>query len=123
MKPGIRATADLSGLKPGDRFSPHCKLNNAMVPFGLLRADISIGKQKVSLGAKLCWGVLASYAGSNGLCFPLQQTIASDMNVSLDTVKRYVHELRKAHLIEIEYRSTGRIRQSKASAPRSFLAY
>lgn len=123
MRRTNRSGVDLSAMKTGERFNPFNLFHCVMVPLAFLKAKISVAGKlttakntgaggKLSIGAKVCWGVLAYYAGDGKQCYPLQQTIADDMGVSVDRVKDYIAELEAAGLIEIEYRSSGRIRQS-----------
>lgn len=52
---------------------------------------------------------LADRANKNGICWPAIPTIARDLKLSESTVRRAVHDLRKARLIctEQRYRENG----------------
>jgi hypothetical protein len=70
----------------GDRFNPWRRFRGVMIPDPVLAFDIS-------LGAKVCYGVLARYAGEDGECFPTMQTIGGRIGVSDRQAKTYVAEL------------------------------
>ena len=57
-----------------------------MIPDPVLASDIS-------LGAKVCYGVLARFAGKRGQCFPTMQTIGRRIGVSDRQAKTYIAEL------------------------------
>jgi DNA-binding transcriptional regulator YhcF (GntR family) len=57
------------------------------VPNGILRDP------NLSVGAKLAYATLLSYAWQKDRCFPGQGTMATDMGVSEDSVNRYLKEL------------------------------
>jgi len=57
-----------------------------MIPDPVLASDLS-------LGAKVCYGVLARFAGERGGCFPTMQTIGARIGVSDRQASTYVAEL------------------------------
>jgi hypothetical protein len=57
---------------------------------------------ELSAGAKLAYGVLARFAGRDGVCRPSARTIAERLGVSDRQVKSYVSELVRAGYIERE---------------------
>jgi hypothetical protein len=93
-------------MKTGERFIPYRQFRSVLIPLSLVRCA------GVSHGAKLCWGVLAYHAGERGDCYPLQETIANELGVSVESVKRYLVELRDQRLIEIETHGHGRVHQN-----------
>ncbi len=70
----------------------------AQVPRPVLRA------KGLSPKAKLVYASLLDYAWQAGSCFPGQQRLASDLDVSLDTVQRALQELRAFQLVDWERR-------------------
>ncbi len=72
----------------------HLAFLNSQVPNWLME------RTEVSPGAKLCYGKLCQYAGRDGKCYPLQETMAQGLGVSKDTVQRYIRELVSFKLIE-----------------------
>jgi len=70
----------------------------AQVPRPVLRA------KGLSPKAKLVYAALLDYAWQAGSCFPGQQRLADDLDVSLDTVQRALQELRAFQLVAWERR-------------------
>ncbi len=66
------------------------------VPNALLRHPT------ITLGAKIAYGVLLSYAWGKGSCFPGQETMAVDMGVSKRSVIIYLKQLQDEGLISIK---------------------
>jgi Helix-turn-helix domain len=61
-------------------------------------------KGDVSVGAKLAYAMLLKYAWGDSACFPGQTKLADDMGSGERSVRRYLEELEKAGLLEIEQR-------------------
>jgi hypothetical protein len=80
-------------LQPGDTFNPYRMFNGLFIPEGLARCPW------ISAGAKLAWGRLARYAGSNGVCHPTVTTLAEEIGVSGRQAQRYLAELVRSRLI------------------------
>jgi DNA-binding transcriptional regulator YhcF (GntR family) len=57
----------------------------------------------LSRGARRCLQLLRSYDGPKG-CIPFQETLATQLEVSVRTVQRYVRELTQAEEISVEKR-------------------
>lgn len=81
-----------------EEINPYRKWIGAFIPNWLLN------KNEVSQGAKLCYGRLCQYAGSNGEAFPRQGEIAKALGVSSRQVRKYLKELEQHQLISIERR-------------------
>jgi hypothetical protein len=79
----------------GERFIPWRRLMGAMIPDPVMASELSAG-------AKLAYGVLARFAGRDGVCRPSARTIAERLGVSDRQVKSYVSELVRAGYIERE---------------------
>ena len=47
----------------------------------------------VSCGAKAVYAYLCSFSGYEGVCYPSQKLIAHDLNLNVDTVRKYLREL------------------------------
>jgi hypothetical protein len=77
----------------GERFVPWRRFKTYyLIPDPVMAADISPG-------AKLCWGVLARFAGKDGRCFPTMQTIGRQIGVSERQAKSYIAELTRERYI------------------------
>ena len=69
--------------------------------FILTKADLSVG-------AKLAYAMLLKYAWQDDACFPGQIKLAQDMGAGERSVRRYLEELEKTDLLEIEQRGLGK---------------
>ncbi len=54
----------------------------------------------LSLKAKLTYSLLLDYAWDKDTCFPSHETLATELDTSVDTVQRALHELRDFQLID-----------------------
>ena len=63
--------------------------------------------QHLSMGAKLTYAMLLSYAWYNNSCFPGQKTLADDIGTSERSVRTYLKELQDAGLLEVERHGLG----------------
>ena len=63
---------------------------------------------KLSMGARIAYAVLLSYAWNNNCVFPGQETMSSDMGVDERTLRRYLDELKKSGLVEVTQRGLGK---------------
>lgn len=68
----------------------------AALPYLVLRDT------RLSLGARLGYAVLLSYAWQEGACFAGQQKMAKDMGVSERQLRRYLQELEDAAYVRIK---------------------
>jgi hypothetical protein len=59
----------------------------AVIPNCLLR------RNDISAGAKLTWARLAQYAGKDGTCYPKRETLAFEIGVHENTLRKYITEL------------------------------
>ena len=80
------------------RINPHKMFVGNFVPVWLM------ARPEISSGAKLMYALIARHAGRNGDCFPFQATLAGEMAISERSAGKFLRELRKAKLIEIERR-------------------
>lgn len=82
---------------PGQPFDPRQRglFGFVKCPAGLLRSTA------MTPGAKLCWALLADLCGDDG-CFPTHKRLADGLGISIESVKRYLRELRAAGLIRTE---------------------
>ena len=76
------------------RINPYKMFVGSFVPNWLLC------RREISQGAKLCYARLAQFAGEDGLCYPKQTTLASELGVAERTVRDYIRELEESNLIE-----------------------
>ena len=65
-------------------------------------------KKDISVGAKLAYAMLLSYAWNNDLCFPGQAKLAEDMGAAERSIRTYLNELETAGLLEIVQRGLGK---------------
>lgn len=56
----------------------------------------------LSVGSKLTYAMLLSYAWQNDYCFPGQKTLANDMGVSPRSVVSFIKELQKRECITVK---------------------
>ena len=72
------------------------------VPNAVLRA------KKLSMGAKMTYAALLSYAWNDDYCFPGQQRLADDIGVSRQTANEYIQELKRKGYVIIIRKGQGR---------------
>lgn len=63
------------------------------IPNRILRNSV------ITLGARMCYAMLLSYAWQDDFCFPAQIRLAEDLGIGERTVRQYLNELREAGLI------------------------
>ncbi len=63
---------------------------------------------QISLGSRMCYGMLLSYAWQDDFCFPAQTRLADDLGIGERTVRQYLNELRDAGLITWKQRGLNR---------------
>lgn len=68
--------------------------------YGLISRDIMRNKN-ISLGAKAIYCYLNSFAGSKGICYPSLDLIRLEMNLSKNTLNKYMKELKETGLIKV----------------------
>lgn len=71
--------------------------------------NIILKSKEVSVGAKLTYAMLLSYAWDNDFCFPGQETLAEDIGVSKRSVVTFVSDLEIAGYISIKRQGLGRV--------------
>ena len=64
--------------------------------------------EKISLGAKLAYTMLLSYAWQNDYCFPGQERLAKDMGSGVRSIVRYIQELEKNEFLKVKRQGQGR---------------
>lgn len=72
------------------------------VPNSILRS------QRLSMGAKMAYAALLSYAWNEDYCFPGQQRLADDIGVSRQTANEYIQELKRKGYVNIVRKGQGR---------------
>ena len=68
----------------------------------------ALTSSKISPGGKLAYVMLLKYAWYNDMCFPGQETLATDMGSGERSVRRYLHELEQAKFITIKRQGQGK---------------
>ena len=74
---------------------PVLRLGFAQVPVMVLR-DI-----RLSIGARLIYGVLLSYAWQKASCFAGQSQLAKDLGISTRQAQRYIEELKAVRWLDV----------------------
>lgn len=74
----------------------------AAVPYVVLR-DAGL-----CVGARLAYAILLMYAWQDGACFPGQEKMAADMDVSERQLRRYLEDLETAGYIRIKQQGLNR---------------
>ena len=82
-------------MKEGDVFIPYKVFIGVFIPNCVLEAE------DLPPSAKLLYGVLSSYSGKNGRCYPSQAVIAEKVKLKEDTVYRLLHILSMGGYIKI----------------------
>jgi len=77
-------------------FDPVSAQGFTQVPNFILRS------QKLSMGAKMAYSMLLSYAWQNNFCFPGQETLATDIGVSKRSVVSFIKELQKSECVSVK---------------------
>ncbi len=81
-------------MKTGERFTP--------IP------DFIMRRRDLTHGAKCLWGRLDRYAQKNGKCYPSLPTLATELGTSIDSVRRFIVQLKNAGLIRVAKAGLGR---------------
>lgn len=67
--------------------------------FGIVPYNV-ISDPNLSVQAKCLYALLCCYANKERKCFPKKTTLADELNVSFDTIKRYLRELKANNYIK-----------------------
>ena len=94
----IRHRADNSAQDIIEILDPNLRLGFAQMPRPVLRAA------GLSRNAKTLYALLLDYAWQDGSCFPGQSRLATDLDISVDTLKRDLDELRRYGLLNWKQR-------------------
>lgn len=73
--------------------------------YGIIQREIMC-LPNISALAKSTYALLVAYAGEKEYCFPSMDVISENLNLSYPSVKKYLNELEKIKLVEVE-RHTG----------------
>ncbi|GJM03133.1 MAG: hypothetical protein DHS20C08_16340 [Rhodomicrobium sp.] len=79
-----------------DGFDPVSAQGFTQVPNFILKS------KDLSVGAKLTYAMLLSYAWANNYCFPGQATLAEDIGVSPRSVVTFIKELQQRDCISVK---------------------
>ena len=66
-----------------------------------------INNQELSLGAKVVYAKLLSYAWHNQMVYPGQETMANELGAGRRSIVRFVAELERVGYLEVERRGQG----------------
>ena len=86
-----------------DGFDPVAAAGFTQVPNVILKST------ELSVGAKLTYAMLLSYAWQNESCFPGQETLAEDMGSGRCSVVRYLDELERQGIVSIKRQGLGKV--------------
>jgi biotin operon repressor len=95
----------------GDLLERNIKLvgADALSQRGFVQVPVAILRNKqLSIGAKMAYTALLSYAWHNDFCFPGQDRMADDIGAGRTSVNSYIKELEKKGFIKITRRGQGR---------------
>ena len=79
-------------------FDPVSAQGFTQVPNFILRSS------NLSMGAKMTYAMLLSYAWQNDFCFPGQETLAADIGVSKRSVVSFIKELQASECVSVKRR-------------------
>jgi Helix-turn-helix domain len=82
-------------------FDPVSAGGFTQIPNAILR------DKKLSVGAKLTYSILLSYAWHNNLVYPGQDTMAKEFMIGKRSIVRFLAELQKVGFLEIQRRGQG----------------
>lgn len=89
-------------MQNGQFYNPH------KVFIGIFIPNLIIEDKKLSLGAKITFGVLCQFAGKTGLCFPRQEVIAKRLGITSRQARTYLKELKKENYIKVSRQGQGK---------------
>ena len=58
--------------------------------------------QEISISAKAVYAYFCSFTGAGHSCFPSQYKICSDLEISKNSLSKYIRELKEAGFVEVE---------------------
>jgi biotin operon repressor len=70
--------------------------------------NVVLRNPRLSMGAKLAYAVLLSYAWQDKSCFPGQARMARDMGCIEKSVRKYLQELQAGGIIDVKRRGQGK---------------
>jgi len=82
-------------MQNGELYNPY------KVFVGIFIPNLIVQDKKISVGAKLTFGVMCQFAGKAGLCYPRQGAIAGRLGVSKRQAQRYLEELKREGYIKV----------------------
>lgn len=86
-----------------DGFDPVAAAGFTQVP------NIILKSTDLSVGAKLAYAMLLSYAWQNDSCFPGQETLATDLGVSRRSVVTFIKELDRTGFVTVKRQGLGHV--------------
>lgn len=86
-----------------DGFDPVAAAGFTQVPNVILKSA------ELSVGAKLAYAMLLSYAWQKDSCFPGQEALAEDMGAGRRSVVRYIEELERQGFLSIKRQGLGKV--------------
>ena len=89
-------------MQNGDIYNPY------KVFVGIFIPNLIVQDKKLSLGAKMTFGVLCQFSGKAGVCYPRQGVIAERLGVSKRQVITYIKELKREKYLRVARQGQGK---------------
>lgn len=83
-------------MKTGEYYNPYMVFQGCIVPNCIMK------RTDLTSTAKLCFGRLSQYAGSDGQCFPSLKQLSEELGVRETTIEKVIKDLILANLITKE---------------------
>ena len=81
--------------KVGEPFSPYRLFVGSYIP------NVLLHNPDLTAGAKLVWARLSQYAGKDGVAWPKQETLASELGIHRNSIGRHLGELVKQGFLRV----------------------
>jgi len=83
-------------MNNGEAFIPYKKFQGIWIP------NVILNNPKLSLGAKVCYGVLCRYSGKDGRCFPPQSKVSEELGITERQIRNLITELETEGFIQVK---------------------
>lgn len=88
-------------IRPEATFEVRQETGYGLIPKAVTR------RSDLSLGAKAVYAYLASFAGNTGVAFPSMALMMEELNISKNTLRKYLKELQEKGLVIVEQGKDG----------------